>query len=172
MKPLKRIIENSIEWKFAMIKKYSKGCGVLLSQLHFHLGVKRIRGCVAIFILNFVYTWLLSSSSLYHRREKTIVTIVMLLEFLRSTHEKYLLKYVHLHILNLEMSFFPVIYFLFFKREKIWGGGYKRWIVAVITMEKNPYVCRIEFLPPKINVISQLNCICHKVLTCLTHIEL
>ena len=42
----------------------------------------------------------------------------------------------------------------------------------ISTLEKNPYVCRIEFFPPKINVIFQLNCICHKLLTCLTHIEL
>ena len=34
-----------------------------------------------------------------------------------------------------------------------------------INFEKNPYVCRIEFFPPKINVRLQLNCICHKVLT-------
>ena len=42
----------------------------------------------------------------------------------------------------------------------------------VYTLEKNPYVCRIEFFPPKINVIFQQNYICHKVLTFLAHIVL
>ena len=33
-------------------------------------------------------------------------------------------------------------------------------ILSQDTLEKNPYVCRIEFFPPKTNVIFQLNCIC------------
>ena len=38
--------------------------------------------------------------------------------------------------------------------------------------KSNPYsyVCRIEFFPPKINDICQLNCLCHKFLTCFTNI--
>ena len=33
------------------------------------------------------------------------------------------------------------------------------------TLEENPCVRRIEFLPPEINVRYQLDCVCHKVLT-------
>ena len=40
------------------------------------------------------------------------------------------------------------------------------------TLENYPYVCFIDFFPPKINVKFQVNGICHKVFTYLAHIVL
>ena len=62
---------------------------------------------------------------------------------------------------------FPLTSFLYFfsitTRKQLVIGCYD-WHR---TLEKNPYICRIEFFPPKINVKLLLNCICHKVLTYL-----